>query len=82
MHTSLFVHKPYLMSNYIESNFEEDIDSKDQFRISNVPDPISIRGTAPKNYVYSKFSDHSIIKNTANKDLNDRNILATQDLFN
>ena len=30
---SLFVQKPYLRSNYIESNIEEDIDLKNQFRI-------------------------------------------------
>ena len=30
--TSLFVQKPYLRTNYIESNIEEDIDLKNQFR--------------------------------------------------
>ena len=33
--TSLFVQKPYLRSNYIESNIEEDIDLKNQYRIEN-----------------------------------------------
>ena len=46
--TSLFVQKPYLRTNYIESNIEEDIDLKNQFRIKNVPDPISIREAASK----------------------------------
>ena len=41
--TSLFVQKPYLRSRYIESNINEDIDLKNQFRIKNLPDPISIR---------------------------------------
>ena len=41
--TSLFVQKPYLRTNYIEANIEEDIDLKNQFRIKNVSDPISIR---------------------------------------
>ena len=40
--TSLIVQKPYLRTNYIESNIE-DIDFKNQFRIKNLPDPISIR---------------------------------------
>ena len=48
--TSLFVQKPYLRHNYIESNIEEDIDLKNQFRIKNLPDPISIRKAASKNY--------------------------------
>ena len=31
--TSLFVQKPYLRTNYIEANIEEDIDLKSHFRI-------------------------------------------------
>ena len=41
--TSIVVQKPYLRTNYIESNIEEDIDLKNQFRIKNLPHPISIR---------------------------------------
>ena len=44
--TSLFVRKPYLRTIYIESNIEEDIDLKNQFRTKNLPDPISIRQAA------------------------------------
>ena len=72
--TSLFVQKPYLRTNYIESNIEEDIDLKDQYRIKNLPDPISIREATSKNYVDTLFNDPSIVKNTAHINLNDRNI--------
>ena len=72
--TSLFVQKPYLRTNYIESNIEEDIDLKNQFRIKNLPDPISIREAASKIYLDKLFNDPSILKNTAHIDLNDRNI--------
>ena len=72
--TSLFVQKPYLRHNYIESNIEEDIDLKNQYRIKNVPDPISIREAASKNYVDNLFKDPTIVKNDAHIDLNDRNI--------
>ena len=72
--TSLIVQKPYLRTNYIESNIEEDIDLKNQFRIKNIPDPISIREAASKNYVDNLFNDPSIIKNNSHIDLNDRNI--------
>ena len=72
--TSLFVQKPYLRTNYIESNIEEDIDLKNLYRIKNLPNPISIRGACSKNYVDILFNDPSIIKNTAHIDLNDRNI--------
>ena len=47
--TSLFVQKPYLRTNYIESNIEEDIDLKNQYRKKNLTDPISIREAASKN---------------------------------
>ena len=41
--TSLFVQKPYLRHNYIETIIEEDIDLKNQKGIKRLPDPISIR---------------------------------------
>ena len=72
--TSVFVQKPYLRTNYIESNIEEDIDLKNQHRIKNIPDPISIREAASKNYVDNLFNDPSILENNAHIDLNDRNI--------
>ena len=33
--TSLFVQKPHLRTKYIESNIEEDIDLKNQYKIKN-----------------------------------------------
>ena len=72
--TSLFVQKPYLGTNYIEANIEEDIDLKNQYRIKNLPDPVSIREPASKHYVDTLFNDSSIVKNNAHIDLNDRNI--------
>ena len=72
--TSLFVQKPYLRTNYIEANIEEDIDLKNQLRIKNLPDPISIREPASKNYADNLFNDSSITGNDAHIDLNDRNI--------
>ena len=71
--TSLFVRKPFLRTNYIEANVE-DIDLKNQYRIKNLPDPISIREAASKNYVDNLFNDPCILKNNAHIDLNDRNI--------
>ena len=72
--TSLFVQKPYLRTNYIEANIEEDIDLKNQFRIKNLPDPISIGEPVSKQYVDNKFVDPSIIKNTAPVDFNDKSL--------
>ena len=61
--TSWFVQKPYLRTNYLESNLE-DIDFKKQYRIKSLPDLISIREAASKKYVYNKFIDLRIIKKT------------------
>ena len=72
--TSLFVQKPCLRTNFIEANIEEDIDLKNQFRIQNLPDPISIRESASKSYVDNKFNDPSIMKNTYHVDFNDKNL--------
>ena len=46
--TSFFVHEPYLRTNSKENNIEEVIDLKNQFRIKNIPDPISKREAASK----------------------------------
>ena len=72
--TSLFVQKPYLRTNYIESNIEEDIDLKNEYRIKNIPDPISTTEACSKKYVDNLFNDPSIVRNNAHIDLNDRNI--------
>ena len=70
----LFAQKPYLRSNYIEANIEENIDLKFQYRIKNLPDPVSIKEAASKNDVDNKFNDASLIKNTTHVDFNDKNL--------
>ena len=72
--TSLFVQKPYLRSNYIEASKEEDIDLKNQFRIKNLTDPFSITEACSEKCVNNLFNNPTIIRNSAHKDLNDRNI--------
>ena len=70
---NLFVQKPYLRTRYIEANTEEDIELKNQFRIKNIPDPISIRELTSEIYVDILFNDPTIIRNTEHIDLNDKN---------
>ena len=62
--TSLFVQKPYLRTNSIESINEGDFDLKKQYRFKNLPDAISIGEAALKNYVDNKFNDYSMVKTT------------------
>ena len=71
---SLFVQKPYLRTIYIESNIEENIVLKSHLRNKNLPDPISIKEPAPKQYVDNFFNDPTKTKNPEHIDLNDRNI--------
>ena len=67
MDTSLFVQKPYLRINYLVSNIEEDFYMKNQLRIKNSSDPISIREPAAKHYIDNKYNDPSIKKETPHK---------------
>ena len=43
------VQKIYLRTNYIESNIEEEIDLRNQYKIKNLPDPINIQDACRKN---------------------------------
>ena len=72
--TSLFVQKPYLRTSYIEANIEEDIDLKNQYRIKNLPDPISIREAASKNYVDNAIDESSLARNNQDNDFNNNNL--------
>ena len=72
--TSLFVQKPYLRINYIESNIEEDIGLKNQFRIKNLPDPINIREAASKNYIDNIIDEPSLVRNNQDNDFNNNNL--------
>ena len=73
--TSLFVQKSYLRTTiYIESIIEENIDLRNQYRIKNLPDPISIREATSKSYVDNSFNDPSVIKNSQHIGMNDKNI--------
>ena len=72
--TRLFVKKPYLRTNYIESNSEEDIALKNRYRIRKLHDPNSIREACSKSYAENLFNDLIILRSTAHLKLNDRNI--------
>ena len=60
--TSLFVKKPYLRSNYIESNIEEDIDLKNQYKIKNLIDPLNLHDACNKNYIDNTINESSLLR--------------------
>ena len=72
--TVLFVQILYLRNIYIESNIEEDTDMKNQHRVKNPKDQMSIRDAASKNFFETFFKDPSIIKNACNVDFKMLNI--------
>ena len=72
--TSLVVQKPYLRTNHIESNVEEDIHLKNQFRIKKLPDPFSKREAASKSYVDTEIDQPSLVRNNHNNDFNNNNL--------
>ena len=63
-----------MRTKYLENNIEEDIGMKNQYRIRNVNDPISIREAVSKNCVENLFNDPSFLKNTAHVEFNDENL--------
>ena len=73
---SLFLQKPYLRSNSIEGNIEEDIDLRGQYRIKRLPVPKSIREACIKKYVDNMIIKqyYSIIKNIAHFNLNEKKL--------
>ena len=71
---NLFEQKPHLRTIYIESSIKEDLDLRNQFRIKNLPDPISIREAVSKNYVDNKFNDPSKKNDTTHVDFIDENL--------
>ena len=72
--TTLFVQRRYVRTTFEESNIEEDIELKNQYRIKNIPDSMSIKEAASKNNVDNKFNYFGILKNTARVDFNDKKL--------
>ena len=65
--TSLFVKKPYLRHNYIETDIDHDINLKNQYRIINIANPINDKDSVNKIYIDNKIV-YIIKKNIQNND--------------
>ena len=60
--TTLFVQKPYLRTNYLEYDMEEDIDMKQKFKIKNLVDPTNDFGAANKAYIDKNISESTLLR--------------------
>ena len=69
------VTRSYVRANYIESNMEENIDMKNQYKITNVPYPISLGDAANKQYVDETIDEVSIVRNNINNDFNNNRLI-------
>ena len=72
--TSLFVQKPYLRTNYLEANIEEEIDLKNQYRIKNLPDPTNLKDACNKNYIDNAVDEVSLVRNNKDNDFGNYNL--------
>ena len=62
MDTTLFVQKPYLRTNYLESDIEEDIDMKQKFKIKNLVDPTNEFDAANKTYFDRNINESTLLR--------------------
>ena len=60
--TTLFVQKPYLRTNYLKSDLEEDIDMKQKFKIKNLVDPTNGFDAANKTYIDKYIKESTILR--------------------
>ena len=60
--TTLFVQKPYLRTNYLESDMEEDIDMKQKFKIKNLADPTNDFDAANKSYTDKIINESTLLR--------------------
>ena len=72
--TILFVKKPYLRTNNIESNIDEDIDLKNQYRIKNLIAPINLTDACNKNYIDNSINENTIVRNNKDNDFGNYNL--------
>ena len=68
--TSLYVRKPYLKLNYLESDIEEDFDLKHQYKIKNLIDPINLYDACNKHYVDNIFKNDIDFNDNKLKNIN------------
>ena len=84
------VTKTYIRANYIESNLEEDIDRKNQFKLVNLSNPTLIQDPATKYYVESKtldlvtnseFDNTTIVRTNKSINFNGNTILGCESVY-
>ena len=72
--TVFFLQKPYLRTNYFESNIEEDIVMKNQFKVKFLTYSIENSDYVRRTYVDSGLNDPSKLGNNVHVDFNDEDL--------
>ena len=72
--TCFFVQNLYLKTNYLDSNIEEAINLKNQFRIKSLSCPIQNLDAVCNSDVENRLNDPSILRNISHVDFNDKNL--------
>ena len=84
------VTRGYIRANYIESNLEEDIDMKNQFKILNLPNPTLLQDPTTKYYVDNKtvdlvpnseFDNTTIVRTNKNNNFNGNTITGCESVY-
>ena len=60
----------------MESNFEENIDLTNEYRIKILPDPIGNKDAASKNYIGNAIDETSLVRKNQYDDFNNQNLTA------
>ncbi len=77
------VTKSYVRANYIESNIEEDIDMKQQFKLKNLPNPTDDFDAVNKMYVDDKtiLVDNTLVRNNRDNDMGNNRITGVNMMY-
>ena len=63
-----------MRANYIEANIEADIDSKNQYRIKNLPDSTNLQDACNKNYINITIDEVPLVRNNKDNEFGNYNL--------
>ena len=84
---SSFVQKPFLRTNYIEADIEEDIDMKNKYYIKNLPSAIDLDDVISKRYgdtnylKISNYDNDTIVRNNTHTNFNNNTLIGLSSIY-